>query len=132
MKSKVSKERIGIELGLVLRNSNVIQALTLYHESGILPILFDIPPTLCPELDDPKNLEHLSDQGFNLTKFLDLNKKKLKEFPTLQKELDSESINYYLFLSALHLPFQGKYILKKKTKTNVIQYLIKESVKVKP
>lgn len=39
----MTRERIGIECGLVLVHPSVFKSLTLYYELGLFPIVFDMP-----------------------------------------------------------------------------------------
>ncbi len=44
LKTKISRERIGVELRSMLSNDNVFDCFTNFHKKGLWSIIFELPP----------------------------------------------------------------------------------------
>ncbi|CAD8185884.1 unnamed protein product [Paramecium octaurelia] len=130
LQTKVSRERISIEMDWMLKSEKCLQGLKNYHELGLWRIIFELPK----ENQHQCNVK-VEDQGkYHLESFKYLKTlQDLKYFPKFPKIHGFESqqqLNLYLNLCCICLPYQNITYKKGKNIESSIIYILAESLKM--
>ncbi|CAD8119159.1 unnamed protein product [Paramecium sonneborni] len=130
LKTKVSRERIGIEMDWMLKSSKCLQGLNQYHQLGLWHIIFELPI-----LQQHQCSVKVDDQGkYHLDSYECLqNLYKLKHFPQFQNIYGFESqeqFNFYIHLCSICMPYEKIIYKKGKQMESAIIYIVAESLKM--
>ncbi|CAD8092864.1 unnamed protein product [Paramecium primaurelia] len=130
LQTKVSRERIGIEIDWMLKSSKCYQGLKNYHQLGFWHIIFELPK----ENQHQCNVKVENQGKYHLDSFKYLQTlQNLQYLPNFQKIHGFESqeqLNLYLHLSSICLPYQTINYKKGKNLESAIIYIIAESLKM--
>ncbi|XP_057426870.1 tRNA nucleotidyltransferase cca2-like [Lotus japonicus] len=123
--AKISRERIGTEIDLMISGNQPVKAMTYISELTIFWIVFSLPPESVPAIPDGCESLCISylDTAWNLIRLLG------ESFFTVKKEAEQKRLALY---AALFLPLRNTtYREKKNKKIPVVNHIIRESLKRK-
>ncbi|CAD8120536.1 unnamed protein product [Paramecium sonneborni] len=130
LKTKVSKERISIEIDWMLKSSKCLEGFKYYHSLGLWHIIFQLPndnQSQCSVKIDDQGKYHLESYEFLLNLY------QLKYLPQFQNIFgfeNQEQLNFYLNLCSICMPYYNITYKKGKNFESAIIYIIAESLKM--
>lgn len=143
MRTKVSRERVGIELNLILNHESSFDCLTYYFENQLWDIVFEVKSVMKGLqlfnllmnnhlIKDMKQelIENLCKTGYGLCKTIYRHREMLEKFEILKKSYTPKQVLFYAYLTAAILPFSAFKFEKNKQTPSLMSYIVKESIKV--